>query len=154
MKILGIDPGKGGGLAVIDADTHEVIDVTAMPETLADISDFVERHSDSQCAYIEIVHSMPKQGVASTFTFGQFYGYVQMAVTCHKIRCIDVLPSKWQTALSMKAKKGESYEAHKRRLKGKAQQLFPKTKITLKNADALLIAEYGSLQETKSESKT
>ena len=153
MKILGIDPGKDGGLAVINSDTHEVIDVTAMPETLADISDFVERHSDSQCAYIEIVHSMPKQGVASTFTFGQFYGYVQMAVTCHKIRCIDVLPSKWQTALSMKAKKGESYKAHKRRLKGKAQQLFPKTKVTLKNADALLIAEYGSLQETKSTSK-
>lgn len=153
MKILGIDPGKGGGLAVIDSDTHEVIEVTAMPETLTDISDFVERHKDAGCAYIEIVHSMPKQGVASTFTFGQFYGYVQIAVTCHKIRCIDVLPSKWQTALSMKAKKNEGYEAHKRRLKGKAQQLFPKVKVTLKNADALLIAEYGCIQEAKSTTK-
>lgn len=149
MKILGIDPGKGGGMAVIDIATAEVIEVTAMPETLTDISDFIDRHSDSMCAYIEIVHSMPKQGVASTFTFGQFYGYVQMAVTCHKIRCIDVLPSKWQGALSMKAKKGEGYEAHKRRLKGKAQQLFPKAKVTLKNADALLIAEYGRMQENK-----
>jgi len=148
--VIGIDPGKGGGIAVVDLETHEVIEVTAMPETLTDISDFIERHSDAQCAYIEIVHSMPKQGVASTFTFGQFYGYVQMAVTCHKIRCIDVLPSKWQTALSIKAKKDEGYEAHKRRLKGKAQQLFPKVKVTLKNADALLIAEYGCIQETKS----
>lgn len=147
MNVLGIDPGKGGGLAVIDIETAEVVDVTAMPETLADISDFIERHKDVQCAYIEIVHSMPKQGVSSTFTFGQFYGYVQMAVACHKIRCIDVSPTKWQTALSMKAKKGEGYEAHKRRLKGKAQQLFPKAKVTLKNADALLIAEYGRMQE-------
>ena len=154
MKILGIDPGKGGGLAVIDSDTHEVIDVTAMPDTRADISYFIERHSDAQCAYIEIVHSMPKQGVSSTFTFGQFYGYVQMAVTCHKIRCVDVLPSKWQSALGVKSKKNEAYAAHKNRLKGKAQQLFPKVKVTLKNADALLIAEYGSLQETKSASKT
>ncbi|UKK61128.1 crossover junction endodeoxyribonuclease RuvC [Prevotella communis] len=150
MKVLGIDPGKGGGLAVIDSESHEVIDVTAMPETLADISDFVERHKDAQCAYIEIVHSMPKQGVSSTFTFGQFYGYVQMAVACHKIRCIDVLPSKWQTALSVKSKKDESYTQHKTRLKGKAQQLFPKTKVTLKNADALLIAEYGRMKENGS----
>ena len=112
MKILGIDPGKGGGLAVIDSDTHEVIDVTAMPDTLADISYFIERHSDAHCAYIEIVHSMPKQGVSSTFTFGQFYGYVQMAVTCHKIRCVDVLPSKWQSALGVKSKKNEAYAAH------------------------------------------
>lgn len=149
MKVLGIDPGKNGGLAVINACTHEVVEVVSMPETLADISDFIERHKDCTSAYIEIVHSMPKQGVSSTFTFGQFYGYVQMAVTCHKIRCINVLPTKWQGALSIKAKKGEGYEAHKRRLKGKAQQLFPKTKVTLKNADALLIAEYGCLQETK-----
>ena len=145
--VLGIDPGVGGGLAVIDINTHEVIDVTSMPETLTDISDFVEKYKDADCAYIEKVHSMPKQGVASTFTFGQFYGYVQMAVTCHKIRCIDVLPTKWQQALGVKTMKDEGYSEHKRRLKGKAQQLFPKAKVTLKNADALLIAEYGRMKE-------
>lgn len=145
--VIGIDPGKGGGIAVVDVETHEVIDVTAMPETLADISDFIEKYKDAVSAYIEVVHSMPKQGVASTFTFGQYYGYVQMAVACHKIRCVDVLPSKWQQALGVKSKKDEGYTAHKKRLKGKAQQLFPKTKVTLKNADALLIAQYGREKE-------
>lgn len=142
-KVIGIDPGVGGGMAVVDVDSKDVVDVTAMPGTLRDISDFVEKHKDAIGAYIEVVHSMPKQGVASTFTFGQFYGYVQMAVAAHKIRCKDVLPSKWQKALGVQSKKNEAYTKHKSRLKGMAQQLFPKAKVTLKNADALLIAEYG-----------
>lgn len=141
--ILGIDPGKNGGMAVLDADTNEIIDITSMPSTLTDISDFVERHQDVSCAVLETVHSMPGQGVASMFTFGQYYGYVQMAVVAHKIRCIDVLPAKWQQVLGLKAKKGESKAEHKNRLKGLAQKLFPKVKVTLKNADALLLAEYG-----------
>lgn len=141
--ILGIDPGKNGGMAVLDADTNEIIDITSMPSTLTDISDFVERHQDVSCAVLETVHSMPGQGVASMFTFGQYYGYVQMAVVAHKIRCIDVLPAKWQQVLGLKAKKGESKAEHKNRLKGLAQKLFPNVKVTLKNADALLLAEYG-----------
>lgn len=141
--ILGIDPGKNGGMAVLDADTNEIIDITSMPSTLTDISDFVERHQDVSYAVLETVHSMPGQGVASMFTFGQYYGYVQMAVVAHKIRCIDVLPAKWQQVLGLKAKKGESKAEHKNRLKGLAQKLFPKVKVTLKNADALLLAEYG-----------
>ena len=141
--ILGIDPGKNGGMAVLDADTNDIIDITSMPSTLTDISDFVERHQDVSCAVLETVHSMPGQGVASMFTFGQYYGYVQMAVVAHKIRCIDVLPAKWQQALGLKAKKCESKAEHKNRLKGLAQKLFPKVKVTLKNADALLLAEYG-----------
>ena len=145
--VIGIDPGKGGGIAVVNIDTKEVIDVVAMPDTIADISEFVEKYKEAVGAYIEIVHSMPKQGVTSTFTFGQYYGYVQMAVAAHKIRCTDVLPTKWQKALSVSSKKGESYATHKSWLKGRAQQLFPKAKPTLKTADALLIAEYGRMQE-------
>jgi len=146
-KIIGIDPGFNGGIAVLNADTAEVIEVVAMPDTIADISDVIERHKDAMCAYIEIVHSMPKQGVASTFTFGKYYGYVQMAVQAHKVRCIDVQPSKWQAFFSLKSDKGETKTQHKNRLKHRAQQLFPNVKITLATADALLIAEYGRKQE-------
>ena len=144
---MGIDPGKGGGIAVIDADSNELVDVVSMPDTITDISDFIEKYHECNSVYLETVHSMPKQGIASTFTFGQYYGYVQMAVVAHKIRCIDVLPSKWQQALGIKSKKDESKTAHKNRLKGLAQKLFPKVKVTLKNADAILLAEYGRIQE-------
>ena len=147
---MGIDPGVNGGIAVVNMDTHEVVDVTAMPDTLTDISDFIEKHKDVMAAYVEKVHSMPKQGVASTFTFGQFYGYVLMGVTAHKIRKIDVMPAKWQADMGVKPKKGEEKTAHKNRLKGLAQHLFPKAKVTLMNADALLLAEYGCKEEARS----
>lgn len=141
--VMGIDPGKGGGIAVVDAETLELVDVVALPDTITDINDFIESYKEAHSVYIETVHSMPKQGVASTFTFGMYYGYVKMAAVAHKIRSIDVLPTKWQQKLGVKSKKDESYSEHKSRLKGLAQQLFPKAKVTLKNADALLIAYYG-----------
>ena len=73
-KVIGIDPGKGGGIAVVDAESHSVVEVCPMPDTLYDISEFIERHRDCVSCYIESVHSMPGQGVASTFTFGQYFG--------------------------------------------------------------------------------
>lgn len=41
---------------------------------------------------------------------------------------------------------GESKQSFKNRLKDKAQQLFPREKVTLATADALLIAEYARRQ--------
>ncbi|UKK52680.1 hypothetical protein [Prevotella sp. E2-28] len=148
--VMGIDPGVNGGIAIVNMDSHEVVDVAAMPDTLTDISEFIEKYKDVTAAYVEKVHSMPKQGVASTFTFGMFYGYVLMGVTAHKIRKIDVMPAKWQAEMGVKSKKGEDKTSHKNRLKSLAQHLFPKTKVTLKNADALLLAEYGCKEETRS----
>lgn len=146
-KILGLDAGQAGGIAVMDLDNGQLLEVMPMPPTIQDISDVFERHNDAYCAYLEKVHSMPRQGVASSFKFGQNYAYLQMGLACHKIRCIDVTPQTWQKALSATSKKGESKTQHKNRLKGLAQKIFPKEKVTLKTADALLIAYYGYLKE-------
>ena len=140
-KIIGIDPGSGGGLAVtVDG---QLLELTSMPETDHDVNSFFLRHEDADCAYLEQVHSMPGQGVASTFKFGMNYGFLRAMLTAHGIRWIDVTPPKWQSALGIRAIKDEPKTAHKNRLKGRAQQLFPKWKITLKTADAALIAYYG-----------
>lgn len=143
-KVLGVDPGAGGGFAVLDGE-GKLIECIAMPETDHDINDFFTRHEDADCAYLEQVHSMPGQGVSSTFKFGMNYGFLRAMLTAHKIRWVDVTPSKWQAALCIKPIKDEPKVAHKNRLKGRAQQLFPKAKVTLKTADALLIAHYGYL---------
>jgi len=50
---------------------------------------------------------------------------------------IDVSPVKWQSALSCLTK------GKKNVTKARAQQWFPKIKVTHGIADALLIAEYG-----------
>lgn len=135
--IIGIDPGKSGGISMV-LDRHSVR-ATKMPDTEADIFAVLEdcKQRGPVFCYIEKVHSMPKQGVKSTFTFGQNYGFLRGCLISLGIPFEEVTPQKWQKALSCQSK------GDKNVTKAKAQQLFPQVKITHAIADALLIAEYG-----------
>ena len=145
MIFLGIDPGQSGGIAKLDDDY--AAEAWKMPDTERDVSDLIERLSELgeyhhiNCL-IEDVHTMPKQGIVSAGTFMRNYGFLRGLLTAHRIRFDEVTPSKWQAAFGVKSIKDEPKTAHKNRLKGKAQQLFPQLSITLATADALLIAEY------------
>lgn len=142
---IGIDPGQTGGLAIIG----DTVDVVKMPPTEADIWSWFLDKKDTNCfAIIEKVHSMPGQGVASTFKFGQGYGGLRMALIAAGIPFDEVTPMKWQKALGIPVKsKKESKTEFKNRLKAKSQQLFPKIKMTLDICDALLIAEYNKRKQ-------
>ena len=143
---IGIDPGKSGGLVAIQATSLGSIVVTPMPATERDVWDwFAAIPSEGSFAVIEKVHSMPKQGVASSFTFGQGYGFLRCCLIASELPFEDVIPRNWQKALGIRPrKKTESNHQWKNFLRGKAQQLFPNIaqEITLLTADALLIAEY------------
>lgn len=144
--ILGIDPGASGGIAWI---TDGKPCVEKMPDTLQDLWELIQDIQHGQCiwpnklqckAYLEQVHSMPGQGVASSFKFGQGYGALEMALTAAGIPFERVTPQKWQKALGCLTK-GEKNVS-----KRKAQELFPTMKVTHATADALLIAEWGRRQ--------
>ena len=141
MIYIGIDPGKGGGLAAI-IDCGYV--ASPMPESNREILDWlVDNGGGQKCvAVIEHVHAMPKQGVTSMFTFGEQFGRVRMACTSMGIAYDLVRPQKWQKELGLLSTKKESHSDRKRRLKRRAEELFPGAKVTLKTADALLLAEY------------
>lgn len=130
----GIDPGLSGGICYLDTKNPDML-VYPMPETEKDIVELIHEYAGStvQCA-IELVHSMPKNGVKSTFTFGKHYGLLRGALLSAGISFIDVLPNDWQKALSCQTK------GDKNITKSKAQQMFPKIKVTHKIADAMLIA--------------
>lgn len=140
--IIGIDPGASGGIAWI-SDGEACVE--KMPETLVDLWELLGdiQHgkliwNKQRCkAYLEQVHSMPGQGVASSFKFGQGYGALEMALTAAGIPFERVTPQKWQKALGCLTKGDKNVS------KRKAQELFPQLKITHATADALLIAEYG-----------
>ena len=52
-------------------------------------------------------------------------------------------PKVWQASLGLGGKAScANYNAWKRKLKAKAQELYPHLDVTLKNADALLILHY------------
>jgi hypothetical protein len=138
---LGIDPGASGGIAVLSLE--HVLTTWKMPETEHDISNvFASIRGLISFAMIESVHSLPKQGVSSTFAFGRNYGFLRGMLVGHKIPFEDVTPGKWQAALRVRAIKDEAKTDHKNRLKGLAQQLFPHHHMTHAIADASLIVEY------------
>jgi crossover junction endodeoxyribonuclease RuvC len=79
---------------------------------------------------------MPGQGVTSTFTFGEGFGKLQMALCAAKIPYQFITPLKWQKFLGCMTKGDKNVS------KAAAQRLFPDIKVTHAIADALLIAEY------------
>lgn len=138
MLVIGIDPGKSGGIAFRSASGAEAF---KMPATERDIFYLLHRNTvealvESFC-YIEKVHSMPGQGVKSMFTFGMGYGGLRMALIANGIPFETVTPGKWQRAMSCLTKGDKNVS------KARAQELFPEIKVTHAIADALLIAEYG-----------
>jgi len=145
--LIGIDPGKSGGIAVL-YDSGKII-AEPMPGTLRDIwCAFNEEravYGDGEpCfAVIERVHAMPKQGVASTFAFGRGVGHLEMALTAADVPYESVSPRVWQKGLGIQPKpKAWGKTQWKNHLREHAQRLYPEQRITLATADALLLLEY------------
>jgi hypothetical protein len=144
---IGIDPsaigGTTGGAIVFIKGGVIVKSIKLNSSTETDIKNEItqvlEQHPNWLAA-IEKVHSMPKQGVASSFKFGQGYGFLRGLLIGLAVPFIEVSPQKWQKFYSIP--KTDSKTKHKNLLKQAAQQRFPKEKITLITADAILIANY------------
>jgi crossover junction endodeoxyribonuclease RuvC len=141
---IGIDPGQKGGIGVLDETGAVITTFKFKDQTDTDISEMFNYVKEIQgvmdensiFALLEKVHSMPKQGVASSFTFGSSFGYLRGMLTAHKIPWDFITPQKWQKALGCLTK------GDKNITKSKAQRQWPNTKIMHSIADALLIAEY------------
>ena len=140
---IGIDPGKSGGVACVTGDFMECI---KCPGTIADMAQLLSMIKEAgkyegtkALAIIESVHSMPKQGVKSTFTFGQNYGQWLGILSALKIPYRQVTPNKWMQSFGAMPKDKKDRKNH---IKHLAQQRYPEQKITLATSDAILIAEY------------
>jgi len=139
---IGVDPGKTGGIVIIDS-TSLVIEVFKTPETIRDFIDRLTPYmNESVFCLTEKVSSMPQNGGKANYTFGYINGVLHTVLTTTGIPFELVTPRTWMKSYMMKKGKSEGNTQWKNRLKQKAQMLFPKEKVTLWNADALLIAEY------------
>lgn len=108
---IGVDPGKSGAIAILDEE-GALIDVYDMPiagglvcaHLLATLDDWDSEYYDT--VVIEDVHSMPKQGVSSSFDFGRSKGVVEgvFAMAGRPLRYVS--PAKWKKALGITADKG------------------------------------------------
>ena len=147
-KLIAIDPGKNGGIAVYSVDKDKLLDVVKMPDTPQDLLSFLSKYQVNSKCYLEKVGGIPGQGGASSmFNFGKGFGHLEMALLCRRIPTMEVTPQKWQKALQLGTKGNKSNTEWKNKLKARAQQLFPNVPMTLAVADALLILEYSKITE-------
>lgn len=168
MIYVGIDPGLEGGIAAIrvgalpvalpapvlkdDTAGRSGMDRRAMCRILRDLRDSTGTRIAGYAirAYIEKVHSMPKQGVASSFKFGKGFGEWLGILEALEIPTEEVTPQRWMKSLL----DGSSNEAKQASI-SKAQALFPGVDLRASErsrkphtgkADALLIAEFNRRQ--------
>jgi len=150
---IGVDPGGSGAIAA--TRDRQLIFVKDMPvhggiisaPGVTDILDYsLKAWRSSQGhfhhtppAWVEDVHSMPRQGVASSFKFGQAHGTVLGVLGALRIPVHLVTPAKWKRDLGLGSDKAKALEM--------ARRLFPTAELSLKRhigrAEALLIAEWG-----------
>jgi len=141
MINIGIDPGVGGGVAVIENGHIEAFNCH---DTVKDMADYISQRKwdciNTFCI-IEKVHSMPGQGVVSVFTFGKNYGQWLGILASNGVPYKEVTPQTWMKFYGAMPK---DRSKRKKYLKHLAQSLYPNIKITLKTADAVLLAHWCS----------
>lgn len=155
---IGIDPGIGGAIAVLD-ETGHVFSVIPMPVAKVGAKNKLDLRSirllfksydldKIQIVAIERQQAFPKQGAVSCFTIGMGYGQLEGLCAGLNIPYTIIGPRDWQKEMYMGLPKGKSKD-HSILM---AQRLFPKTsflatsrctKIHDGMTDAILIAEYG-----------
>lgn len=92
---------------------------------------------------IEKVHAMPKQGVVSTFSFGENYGVLKGVAAALQIPLVEYRPQEWQAEFF----RGMDKELGKQRSVIYCSSLFPQEeKLTDGECDAILIALYARKQ--------
>lgn len=141
MIYIGIDPGKNGGIAVIDYDkayTYKYDNV----KLIQLLDDFNVNNQKVKCM-VENVHAMPGQGVTSMFNFGKNFGFIQGALSASFIQYELVSPQKWKREFGVTKDKNTSIDC--------VIRLFPSVNLLPTErsrkphdgmAEALLIAEY------------
>jgi len=151
--IIGIDPGKNGGITTIYGDN--VVDISKMPSSPELFYQHLiflglpRAYSGKLTILIEDVHSMPSDSSKGAFTFGRGLGQLEGVIAAMGL--VDSLkrvsPMKWMNYFKLKRDKAtETKTQYKNRIKQLAS-IKSKTKLTLATCDSYLIALYGTKVE-------
>ena len=108
MKIIGIDPGLSGAIAILEK--NKVLSLFEMPvmaegkknkrqlnsaQLVKLLKDNISK-DEEVCVVVEQVNAMPGQGVTSMFNFGQTFGAIKGICAALGLPIFFVRPSKWK----------------------------------------------------------
>ena len=162
MRIIGIDPGLSGGIAILDnSKVIELFDMPVMPDGKKNkrqlnsallvklIKDNIKNLEDTVMV-VEQVNAMPGQGVTSMFNFGQTFGAIKGTCAALGLPIFLVRPAKWK-------KHFELINSSKDSSRTKAIEMYPSIseklskKKDVNKSDAILIGRYYSETRIKEE---
>ena len=141
---IGIDPGKSGAIVALFPDDAAVSKKWTDEDEMSDLVHSFTRDDYRILAVIEEVHSSPQMGVKSAFTFGQNFGWWLGVLRAYSVPFHRIRPQVWQAGIP--GRKGLKEGNLKRHLKSEAAARYPSIKVTLANADALLIADWARMK--------
>ena len=153
MKIIGIDPGLSGAIAILEnKNVLKLFDMPVMAEgkknkkqlNSAQLVNIIKKNinkSDDIAVVVEQVNAMPGQGVTSMFNFGQTFGAIKGVCAALNLPIFFVRPSKWK-------KYFELINSSKDSSRTKVIEMYPSLssqlskKKDVNKSDAILIARY------------
>lgn len=142
---IGVDPGKKGAMAIMGYSntTGERYMMKIIP---FDPQEYIKtlKQFNGATVCIEQVHSLPREGVKSVWSFGQTYGWLLGVLDAVGLSYQTVPPNLWKKDFSLlRADKKQSIEVCKRLFPGVELRRTDKCRTDDDNmADAALICEY------------
>jgi crossover junction endodeoxyribonuclease RuvC len=164
MKIIGIDPGLSGAIAVMEGNKIvDIFDMPVMPEgkknkrqlNSAQLVKLLKdniKNNEEVAIIVEQVNAMPGQGVTSMFNFGQTFGAIKGICAALGLPIFFVRPAKWK-------KHFELINSSKDASRTKAIEMYPSIshqlskKKDVNKSDAILIARFYNETRFKEEAK-
>ena len=147
MKVIGIDPGITGAIAVV-GDVYNVYDMPVIQASKSkkqlnayELAEIIKKINPDKI-FVEKVYAMPGQGVSSMFNFGKTVGIIEGVIATLKIPVEFVTPQKWKRWSELIGKEKDISRTY-------AIQKYPmfaemlKRKKDIGRADAIHIAIYG-----------
>ena len=155
MKIIGIDPGLSGAIAILENNkVLNIFDIPVMSEgkknkrqlnsaLLVNLLKENITNEEEIAVVVEQVNAMPGQGVTSMFNFGQTFGAIKGISASLNLQIYFVRPSKWKKHFDL-------LNSSKDASRTKAIEMYPtfadqlSKKKDVNKSDAILIARYFS----------
>tara|TARA_B100000700_G_scaffold17241_1_gene17057 strand:- start:301 stop:789 length:489 start_codon:yes stop_codon:yes gene_type:complete len=153
MRIIGVDPGLNGALAVLDGNKIiEVFDIPVMAEgkknkrqlNSAELSSILRNNmlnNENTIVVVEQVNAMPGQGVTSMFNFGQTFGAIKGICAALGLPIFFVRPSKWKKHFDLINSSKDASRTKVIEMYPSISNLLSKKKDVNKS-DAILIARF------------
>ena len=154
MKIIGIDPGLSGAIAILEGKkVIKIFDMPVMAEgkknkkqlNSAQLTHILKENASFKneeiAVVVEQVNAMPGQGVTSMFNFGQSFGAIKGICAALNLPIFFVRPSKWK-------KHFELINSSKDSSRTKVIEMYPhlsnqlSKKKDVNKSDAILIARF------------